>query len=81
VYYGDFIPESRDDNPARDYWHAALQMANRWAATVNKYGGDVRIVHLPKAGIHGNTHFPFSDLNNIQVADHLSAWLAEKKLD
>jgi hypothetical protein len=81
VYYGDFIPDSRDENPARDYWHAALQMANRWAATVNKNGGDVRVVQLPKAGIHGNTHFPFSDLNNVQVADHLSAWLNEKKLD
>ena len=81
VYYGDFIPESRDENPARDYWQAAVQMANRWAATVNKYGGDATVVQLPKVGIRGNTHFPFSDLNNIQVADHLSAWLSEKKLD
>jgi pimeloyl-ACP methyl ester carboxylesterase len=81
IYYGDNIPDSPDEIPARDYWRACLQMANKWAETVNKYGGDVTVVHLPKAGIHGNTHFPFSDLNNMEIADHLSAWLKEKKLD
>jgi hypothetical protein len=41
---------------------------------VNKYGGDVTVVHLTEAGLKGNRHFPFSDLNNIEIADHLSAW-------
>lgn len=31
------------------------------------------MVHLPEIGIRGNTHFPFSDLNNIELADLLSA--------
>jgi len=47
----------------------------------NKYGGDVTVIHLPEAGLKGNTHFPFSDLNNIQVADLMSKWLKEKGLD
>ena len=81
IYYGDYIPDSPDEIPARDYWRACLQMANKWAETVNKYGGDVTVVHLPKVGIKGNTHFPFSDLNNVEIADHLSAWLKEKQLD
>ena len=81
IYYGDYIPDSPNEIPGRDYWRACLQMANTWAATVNKYGGDVTVVHLPKIGIKGNTHFPFSDLNNIEIADLLSAWLKEKKLD
>jgi len=38
-------------------------------------------VHLPSIGIRGNTHFPFSDLNNVQVADLLSAFLAKNRLD
>ncbi|KAA2762796.1 alpha/beta hydrolase, partial [Alistipes onderdonkii] len=38
-------------------------------------------IHLPEIGLHGNTHFPFSDLNNVEVADHLSKWLYEKNLD
>ena len=29
----------------------------------------------------GNTHFMFSDQNNVQVADLLSQWLKEKGLD
>jgi len=32
-------------------------------------------------GIRGNTHFPFSDLNNRQVADLMSKFLSDKKLD
>jgi hypothetical protein len=48
---------------------------------VNRYGGDVTIVHLPKRGIHGNTHFPFSDLNNLEIADLLSNFLEKKELD
>ena len=81
IYYGDNIPDSPDEIPARDYWRACLQMANKWAEKVNEQGGDVTVIHLPKAGIRGNTHFPFSDLNNVEIADHLSAWLKEKKLD
>jgi len=81
LYYGDFIAETPQENPAKDYWYAALRMANLWAATVNRHGGDVTVLQLPKAGITGNTHFAFSDLNNVQVADHLSGWLKEKKLD
>ncbi len=56
-------------------------MARLWAATVNKHGGDATVVHLPEIGIFGNTHFPFSDLNNVQVADVLSKWLKQKGLD
>jgi len=29
--------------------------------------GNAILVHLPEIGIKGNTHFPFSDLNNVQV--------------
>jgi len=36
---------------------------------------------LPDMGITGNTHFPMMDLNNVQVADLLSTFLAEHKLD
>jgi len=56
-------------------------MARLWADAVNRRGGDVSVVHLPAVGIRGNTHFPFSDLNNLQIADLMSAFLAEKHLD
>jgi hypothetical protein len=58
-----------------------LAMARLWRDAVNRHGGDVTLVHLPEMGIRGNTHFPFSDLNNLQIADLLSAFLEEKGLD
>ena len=48
---------------------------------MNRRGADVTLVHLPEVGIRGNTHFMMSDLNNVQIADHLSQFLAEKKMD
>lgn len=81
VLYGDNIPEQAIDLPAQDSWRARLTMAQLWRDAVNKHGGDVRLVHLPEIGIKGNTHFPMSDLNNVQVADLVSKFLAEKKLD
>jgi alpha/beta hydrolase family protein len=81
VLYGDNIPEQPIDLPAQDSWRARLKMAQLWRDTVNKHGGDVTLVHLPEIGIKGNTHFPMSDLNNVQIADLVSKFLAEKDLD
>lgn len=81
VIYGDNIPEKAVDLPAQDSWRARLEMARLWRDTVNKHGGDVTLIHLPEIGIKGNTHFPMSDLNNVQIADLVSSFLAEKRLD
>jgi hypothetical protein len=80
IYYGDNIPDKPMDNPGQDGWRARLEMARLWMAAVNKHGGDVTVVHLPEIGIKGNTHFPFSDLNNLEIADLMSKWLMEKGL-
>lgn len=81
IYYGDNIPETPSQNPGADGWRVRLAMARLWRDAVNKRGGDVTVVHLPEIGIKGNTHFPFSDLNNIQIANLMSAFLKEKGLD
>jgi hypothetical protein len=81
VFYGDNIPDQPTDMPAQDSWRARLQMARLWRDTVNKHGGDVTVVHLPEIGIRGNTHFAFSDLNNVEIAEQVSKFLAQKKLD
>jgi len=36
---------------------------------------------LPEIGIRGNTHFPFSDLNNREIAELLSKYLKKRGLD
>jgi len=81
IYYGDNIPQQPTSVVTQDGWRARLQMARLWRDAVNKHGGDVTLIHLPEIGIRGNTHFPFSDLNNIEIADLVSKFLAEKKLD
>lgn len=79
IYYGDNIPSKLDnDNPGADGWRARLEMARIWAKTINKYGGDATVVHLPEVGIKGNTHFPFSDLNNLEIADLMENWINKK---
>lgn len=82
IYYGDYIPATLDpSNPGADGWRARLEMAKLWRDAVNRNGGDVTVVHLPEIGIRGNTHFPFSDLNNVEIADLMSQWLTDKGLD
>ncbi len=81
IYYGDNIP----DNPRKIRVRTNGGHVLKW----QEYGGIVLInmevmltvVHLPEIGIKGNTHFPFSDLNNIEIADLLSGWFREKGLD
>lgn len=80
VYYGDNLPET-DERPELYEWTQRLRLMRQWAKILNDEGGDVTVIHLPKVGLHGNTHFPMSDLNNVEVADHLSNWLHERNLD
>jgi len=81
IYFGDNIPEQPSANPGQDNWRVRLAMARLFRDAVNRHRGDVTLVHLPEIGIRGNTHFPFSDLNNVQIADLMSEFLKSKNLD
>lgn len=79
IIFGDYI--SAEGNPWQKWWHRNLARARAFADAINRQGGDAQVVHLPEIGVRGNTHFPFSDLNNVQIADLLSHYLHEKALD
>lgn len=81
IYYGDNFPEQPTAERGQDNWRVRLAMARLWVDAINRHGGDASLVHLPEIGIRGNTHFLMSDLNNVQIADLVSRFLAEKKLD
>ncbi len=81
IYYWDNIPEEVTWNPWKDQWRWMYKNAKIFAKVINDNGWDAKVVHLPDVWIYGNTHFPFSDLNNLEVADELSKWLKEKWLD
>ena len=78
IFYGDNIPAQPIANPGQDGWRVRLAMARLWRDAVNSRGGDVTVVHLPEIGIRGNTHFPFSDLNNLQIADDVGVPLRKE---
>jgi pimeloyl-ACP methyl ester carboxylesterase len=81
IYYGDNFPVEPTMERGQDNWRVRLAMAKLWVDAINKHSGDARLVHLPDIGIRGNTHFLISDLNNVQIADQVSEFLAKKKLD
>jgi len=81
VFYGDNFPAEPTLERGQDNWRVRLAMARLWVEAVNRHGGDARLVHLPDIGIRGNTHFLMSDLNNVQIADQVSYFLAARKLD
>lgn len=81
IYYGDNIPDQPSMNPGQEQWRSFLDVAGKFRDVVNKHGGDVTLVHLPDIGIKGNTHFPMSDLNNLEIANYLSAFFKMKNLD
>ena len=82
VYFGDNIPKG--DTPvanwSEDNWRVRWNLAKKWEAVMNKYGGHVQVVSLPDIGIKGNTHFMMADLNNEDVANAMEKWKTEKGL-
>jgi hypothetical protein len=74
VVWGDNIDRS-------DVYRARLEESRRFVELINKYGGQAEVLVLPDAGLTGNTHLPFADLNNVGVADLLSEFLAKHGLD
>ena len=81
IIFGDNIPEEPNPSFALDAWRHNLEAANLFVDKVNEHGGDAELLHLPEIGITGNTHFPFSDLNNQKIANLLSEYLTKKGLD
>ncbi|AEG50861.1 hypothetical protein Sphch_3251 [Sphingobium chlorophenolicum L-1] len=81
IVIGDNIPEVPSSYPGLDLWRIAKARAHEFCDQINAHGGDASILCLPDIGMRGNTHFPMSDLNNLEVADQLSIFLAARGLD
>lgn len=81
IVFGDDIPSEPTDILAFDRRRVSVIDARRFTDAVNNAGGDTAVLSLPDVGLQGNTHFPFADLNNLEVADLLSKFLRKKGLD
>jgi hypothetical protein len=74
MVWGDNVDKSPN-------YKASFALSKRFVDAVNKYGGKAQLLLLPEAGLKGNTHIPFADMNNVQVADLLSKFLKDNGLD
>lgn len=81
IVFGDNIPETPHEHFNYEAWRLSLHRAKQFVETVNRLGGDAQLQLLPEIGIYGNTHAPFADLNNQEIADLLEQFLKEKGLD
>lgn len=86
IVWGDYIP--RELNPEHvgplatlDFRRRNVLKAQYMVDAINRHGGDAENLLLPDIGITGNAHFPMLELNNVEIADLLSVFLAEKGLD
>lgn len=74
VVWGDNVDQSPQQM-------AALEQSKQFIEVVNRHGGNAELLMLREAGLAGNTHIPFADMNNLEVADLLSKFLGENGLD
>jgi hypothetical protein len=74
LVWGDHVEDS-----AR--FKGALAQSRLFVEVINRHGGKAQILMLRDAGLKGNTHLPFADMNNVAVADLLSAFLKANGLD
>jgi len=84
IVFGDFIATEPQEDRALEFWRKIVHTpagARGFAAALAAAGGDVTFLHLPEAGIHGNSHFVMVERNNLQVADTMSDFLHQKHLD
>jgi hypothetical protein len=74
IVWGDNVEPS-------ETYGSRLERSRLFAELINKYGGNAEVLLLRDTGLIGNTHIPFADLNNIEVADLLSEFLSTHGLD
>lgn len=81
IVFGDNVATEKSNSFNSEVWRVAKHRAQQFVDVVNRHGGDARLLVLPEIGIQGNTHAPFADLNNLQIADILENFLQEKALN
>ncbi|MBV6756647.1 alpha/beta hydrolase [Rhodococcus opacus] len=64
-----------------ELWRMVSERAKQMVEIINRRGGNATYIELPMVGLRGNTHFPMSDLNNVEVVDYLESWMSKNGLD
>ena len=72
--FGDFF----DSGPATE-WPAHMAECEKTVTAINAAGGIAKNIHLsaPPYSIKGNSHMLMMDVNNLEIADIILAWVAK----
>jgi hypothetical protein len=73
VVFGDHLAEGPPEFSSR--WTGALEKCKGLVQQIRSAGGDATMLHLPEAGVRGNSHMMMQDRNNLQVADLILDWI------
>ena len=73
IYWGDYIVKEPCDVYGYDCWRMSVEYFKQFVDLINARGGDAKMFMLPDLGLHGNTHYAFGELNNVEFADLLEA--------
>jgi hypothetical protein len=79
--FGDNIPSGPSTYFGLDFWYRMHAIDLEFMNAVNALGGHVTLLELTSRGILGNTHFAFTDTNDVKVADIISEFLHNEDLD
>jgi hypothetical protein len=72
VMFGDHLGDVQG-GPAN--WANSFDSCEKFVKQIKDKGGDAEMMHLPKLGIHGNSHMLMQDRNNLQLADLILKWI------
>jgi pimeloyl-ACP methyl ester carboxylesterase len=73
IVFADHHAEAPE--PFGTRWTGSLKECRAFADALRAASGDVTFLHLPEAGIHGNTHMFMLDKNNLKIADLVFDWI------
>ncbi len=73
IMFGDHLGDVQGGGPAN--WMASFEGCQKFVQQLKDAGGNAEMMHLPKLGIHGNSHMLMQDKNNLQLADLIIGWI------
>ncbi|MGN0866733.1 MAG: alpha/beta fold hydrolase [Oligosphaeraceae bacterium] len=75
VLFGDGIDQGPEDLHTTGFWRKVRDQSLAFAEAYRQAGGDAEVLELPKAGMRGNSHFLFQELNSDAIAALVEQWL------
>lgn len=73
VVYADHL--STDTGFTKATWEDRFNDCTAFIKRVKAVNGKAEMLHLPAAGLRGNSHMMMQDRNNLQVADLIMKWI------